>query len=763
MTHSEIAKTFAFNNPNPVEEKTPIIIQRKTKTFTENGIKTVGFSYHFSHNGKVINSKYSICRVYGENPLFEVVGKNNPRLSKSLNTYTPNGKKGYYACYTNYVPEYEMLEISTIYMSGNVGVEGEPKTWEFLTNQGNDYDHPISRCSGRIFMFKDDKFFYNSHGKILWKDKEGKYYNKNFKCYTNELNKSIIPIIASSEFKTFADVEKFRISSYIDSIEYPWTWNEWYTKTAKRPISKKQEIINGLENYGLIDIKEIEKLYPLKYQLDRSATHFGKATCYKFENRDCCHFEIINDEWCVIRCFDRFISYSSDKKNETPNSYFREGARIYINNKGEVSITTPINNEYKITSNSIGNISGYNKKYIFGNFEEIVNWKQLKWIKPILENERKENILSLIVAILRHPILELVYKAGYPGIFNLLFQNNEVAKNLENYFDMPENTKGSIFKKLGCNKQILEWFDKVINEPRESYSRSHEKIIYVAKRIFKTKDLSSWSTETIETYLPSIKRMLAVTNSWDLILRTDAIYYRCSSDYNLTEEQTQQYQKVLRLESKYPNMIIRNYYDTLSMYRKLNANRKPDISDIWNISNSNELIRYHDAILAIYNQQEEERRAYYSAQEKERLEKDKKAFEKLQKERIETYEYENDIDPFVILVPHELVEITNEGQKLRHCVGGYVHRHACGETTILFLRRKEDKNTPFYTIEIRNNNVIQIHGFCNRWLGNNPEAIPFMVKYLNKIGVNYETNLLLEISTGYSGHGVLLNAADYGL
>ena len=45
-------------------------------------------------------------------------------------------------------------------------------------------------------------------------------------------------------------------------------------------------------------------------------------------------------------------------------------------------------------------------------------------------------------------------------------------------------------------------------------------------------------------------------------------------------------------------------------------------------------------------------------------------------------------------------EIISEGQALQHCVGGYAERHAEGKTTILFIRRKDNLDTPYYTLEI---------------------------------------------------------------
>lgn len=62
---------------------------------------------------------------------------------------------------------------------------------------------------------------------------------------------------------------------------------------------------------------------------------------------------------------------------------------------------------------------------------------------------------------------------------------------------------------------------------------------------------------------------------------------------------------------------------------------------------------------------------------------------------------------------HSAEEIITEGQTLHHCVGGYLASFANGNTTILFVRKKDAPETPFYTMEVVNGKVIQCRGKCN--------------------------------------------------
>ena len=67
----------------------------------------------------------------------------------------------------------------------------------------------------------------------------------------------------------------------------------------------------------------------------------------------------------------------------------------------------------------------------------------------------------------------------------------------------------------------------------------------------------------------------------------------------------------------------------------------------------------------------------------------------------------------MVIPPKSAEEIVEEGQKLHHCVGGYVSRVAKNECTILFLRKEEHPDIPFYTMEVREGKVKQLRGDGN--------------------------------------------------
>ena len=84
--------------------------------------------------------------------------------------------------------------------------------------------------------------------------------------------------------------------------------------------------------------------------------------------------------------------------------------------------------------------------------------------------------------------------------------------------------------------------------------------------------------------------------------------------------------------------------------------------------------------------------------------------EEILKDIAPRYEYEN--EEYRIIVPRNLVDIMSEGNALHHCVGStdrYFERIRDQETYICFLRRQEEPELPYYTIEVEPGGTIRQH------------------------------------------------------
>lgn len=56
-------------------------------------------------------------------------------------------------------------------------------------------------------------------------------------------------------------------------------------------------------------------------------------------------------------------------------------------------------------------------------------------------------------------------------------------------------------------------------------------------------------------------------------------------------------------------------------------------------------------------------------------------------------------------------EIIEEGLELKHCVGGYADRHADGKSIIMVIRKADEPDKPFYTLEVAQGRVTQCYGY----------------------------------------------------
>lgn len=85
----------------------------------------------------------------------------------------------------------------------------------------------------------------------------------------------------------------------------------------------------------------------------------------------------------------------------------------------------------------------------------------------------------------------------------------------------------------------------------------------------------------------------------------------------------------------------------------------------------------------------------------------------------------------LLVVPSSLEALKTEGAALHHCVGTYVDRVARGETNIFFIRKEKEPDKPYFTMEWRDNEVIQCRG--NHNCGMPPEVKAFTEAFKRKM------------------------------
>lgn len=80
-------------------------------------------------------------------------------------------------------------------------------------------------------------------------------------------------------------------------------------------------------------------------------------------------------------------------------------------------------------------------------------------------------------------------------------------------------------------------------------------------------------------------------------------------------------------------------------------------------------------------------------------------------------------------IPNDLI---NEGLHMGHCVGTYVERYASGTSKIFFVRKKDDVEKSYVTIELNKyNKLVQARGFCNS--SPDKEVLKFIDNWVNTL------------------------------
>lgn len=359
---------------------------------------------------------------------------------------------------------------------------------------------------------------------------------------------------------------------------------------------------------------------------------------------------------------------------------------------------------------------------------------------------------------MKAPEIEMLYKAGYKSTALSCLDDPDTPNALFTYwFGTINRKKKDLAAKFGINKKQLEIFNSYF-DPAKLKREQHCDVISKIKGTLEVDDISAMD---IATFNEMVSLVLQWKTSGGYNRRGDDSNSILTPDYSMPDELEWSKEKQLRYMMKISkitknwtvNPPLRVYRDFLSMYKKIPEEMRP-VYQFDNLSSLAELRQMHDDCLRIYNMEQDKIRNMQDAEKNKML-------AKLDLKRAPMLEYED--ENYKISLPKKLSEIVREGSSLGHCVGGYTDRHLRGETTILFLRHKDTPNTSFYTIEVHGwktknpqMEVAQIHGMRNRWLGCNPEVVPFVMRWLRDKVIKCRDDILLSTSNSYGSYNAPL-------
>lgn len=613
-----------------------------------------------------------------------------------ISVYFNSGSKVRYA-YAKYHEDIERLELAEVTV--DTTRKEQVHEWKY---------------AGDKYFLGKDKSVVDENGNVCTERFNLSQYHvgRNFGCFLGFYYR-LQNFKAVDEFKKFLGSDTYTISSG-RTVDVKWTWHiqEWYKTSQKvRGKGKEQKLVEKLTAMPVSDATWLAERYPVIEEKHRS--YYSSYSTYI---PNILYFERLADGWSVLRMFRR----ANDGGN------FKEIERMYLHDDGTNRIASPSKDGW-----CTAKVNEYWSRYQFVNKEEAMQkCNRMKYIVPLIDCDDAK-VKSYLITALRFPEVEQFIRLGHKEFAKEIAGSQTPKADMKNTFGYYNEKEKSLLRKVGMNKHQFDAVMVRIADNRLSYTRRALKTM----REFFDSDFIHLDNATFDKYLTAFETLCRM--SWGKpfanLNHIDGI------------DRKRFIKNAVRLgESE--NSIYGVINDTINDYVRLNMGTQPEID--WYFDSRSDVVRAHDAIGELKRAQDAERRAIYDAREAERLKREEKKRIEIDEKR-KSYEYED--ENYIIRLPKDGNEIVREGSLQRICIGGYVSRHSTGGTNLFFLRKKADETMPFYAIEMDNTkHVIQIHGYCNKWLGNNPEVIPTVIRWLRKNGIKCDDKILTCASTGYS-------------
>lgn len=318
-----------------------------------------------------------------------------------------------------------------------------------------------------------------------------------------------------------------------------------------------------------------------------------------------------------------------------------------------------------------------------GNLEEALPYGNLEnsGIKGAAESLEKINVNTFIATFRYRPYLEYFLKAGlYRLAADILetcgywdWHPEEIctyAKSLKGALQLDGNRTNRM-KQINGGLNALRWLQY---EEESGVIGNRLRISGESLEYLNRKNISPDSCREILAELGSVNRMV----------------------------------NYIKKQKIAPGKIVQTWRDYLDMARDEGLDTEDDIVRL-----PKDLKARHDHLVEIRN-------ARRDAEEmKKNKEKYRKLDKKIQEHLPEARRYFWENEGYMIIPAGKCEELMAEGRTLHHCVGRsdiYMNKMADGKSWILFLRKKEELEKPYYTIEIdmNNDNILQWYSEFDR-------------------------------------------------
>ena len=236
--------------------------------------------------------------------------------------------------------------------------------------------------------------------------------------------------------------------------------------------------------------------------------------------------------------------------------------------------------------------------------------------------------------------------------------------------------------------EILAKYDWGLEELRMLQEMEKLKISWTEEEIKSYSLIYNCSTDLLELnkYAP-VKKIIKYIAKEVSHMEGFKGYCLGSNTANITEEE----------KLKHQNMI-RSWGDYIKWAEKLKYYLK------------SEYVLFPKNFIAVHDKTHNE---YEKCQEKiqrEKLKKQRKKVNYILKEEQSILKGKIKDDRYILIVPKDWQDIRKEGQILGHCVGDYIKYIADRKCDVYFIRKVENPETPFYTVDWRDGKIVQCQG-----------------------------------------------------
>lgn len=296
----------------------------------------------------------------------------------------------------------------------------------------------------------------------------------------------------------------------------------------------------------------------------------------------------------------------------------------------------------------------------------------------------------------QYPVIEMAYKAGLYTLANDMMDRRWIISNL-----LSKRRKGELAKALEIDKARMKRLKQMDGDINCLIWLQYEKQV---NTIFRDCDIMTLSKAEIQ---PETVNRSKISK-----------YLSIEKICNYLNKQVQ-----IRRTKKNRNELYTiwiDWNDYVSMMQKM----KMDCSKELLLKPKDLLIAHNELVTRISLKD--------SKKEISEKEKKYKEAQKLMKSgELRKYEYED--EKYCIIAPTGIADIYEEGLTLKHCIHTcdiYFQRIDIRETYLLFLRKKEDRTKPWYTLEIEpGGNIRQKKSVLNEAYKDLDDALPFLQKW----------------------------------